>query len=465
MPKTTIVWKLAVHGVAPFAGRDVEGGHRRHLGERTGLFETPLRERLVNRDEFVLPADHHEIAAQAAMHDHGTLGQCLVKPELKGHHDRRERDAGDGGGEPEGVAAQLEPGERSAQRKPSPPEPRGSRPHRAIWTSTSWLLRWATRFASAGVSAMRAFDDAAIRRRVGTDRYGRRGAQKRRHIGDRAGQLARERVARDRRRGAEPHPRDVGIVDIRLDVHCVGGSEGQHRRAGQLTRLEQRVEHDPGDRGAQQRLLDLRLGARQSGAGKCDLALGVRHINRADLGNRGGPVPGFVQRPFRHGEAPLRRLQIGAGAAVCLEQGLRPGVGQPLVIHLGLALSDACAERGDVIGLGAGARLGERGFRNLHLRGGGGDVRRCRPVIAQHRENLSGLHPVAAVNPEFGHDAWPATQRVRSPDLDNTVARNQMAKARDAGGRRDRAGRRCFLARAGQKNRGERQHRSPMGQH
>src|SRR4029077_4209944 len=46
--------EAAVHGVAPFAGRDVEGGYRRHLGERARLCETPLREALVNRDEFVL---------------------------------------------------------------------------------------------------------------------------------------------------------------------------------------------------------------------------------------------------------------------------------------------------------------------------------------------------------------------------------------------------------------------------
>src|SRR4030095_4361085 len=126
---------------------------------------------LVNRDEFVLPADHHEIAAQAPMHDHGALGQRLGQAEVKGHTARRDRDARHGGGKPEGITAQLEPGEGTAQREPSPPEPHGGGPHRAMWTSTSWLLRVATRFASAGSRAMRAFttrrSDAASGR-IGT---------------------------------------------------------------------------------------------------------------------------------------------------------------------------------------------------------------------------------------------------------------------------------------------------------
>src|SRR6185503_6000205 len=82
-----------------------------------------------------------------------------------------ERDARDGGGKSEGVAAQLEPGKGTAQRKASPPEPRAGGLHRAILTSTSWLLRFATRFASAGSRAMRAFttrrSDAASGR-IGT---------------------------------------------------------------------------------------------------------------------------------------------------------------------------------------------------------------------------------------------------------------------------------------------------------
>ena len=135
------------------------------------------------------------------------------------------------------------------------------------------------------------------------------------------------------------------------------------------------------------------------GAGESDLALRVSHVNRADLGHRGRPVPGFVQRPFRDGKAPLRRLQLAVGDGVLLEQGLGPGVGPPLVIHLGLALSDAGAERRDVIGPGAGAHLDERGFCDLHLRGSSGSGGRRHSVIAQHSENLSDLHPVATANP------------------------------------------------------------------